>query len=942
MNKKILLLFVCLILTVACFSSCSLLKCRHRKNVIDDVGVAPTCTESGVTDGRHCEKCGDILIAQEELAPLGHSYSATVIEPTCIAEGYTLHTCSACGDSYTDTKTPIIDHVYVPTKYEPLCNREGYTEYVCSGCNDSYRESFIPVTAHRFNDGACIYCSSEQPPEEIVSDVDWYSDTKMVYTITTAEQLAGLATLVNEGASFDTKVVYLGADIDLGYYEWTPIGNAEHPFTGTFDGRGHVISNLKINTESSYLGLFGNVSGSISNFTIDNADIYVYDVYQYIGIACGYTTKDIKNVKVDGYIDAENSSYVGGVVGYTTAQLFDLSSDTHIVASDYVGGIVGYASVATALYNNLHNTGDIVGSSYVSGIAGYISATGTLYVEKCTNTGDVDGVHHVAGLFGYASGGSASIITDCTTSSDISAEYYVGAIGGEIANVPIYSCSNDGSTISASSCFIENDAYYAYVGGYVGRGYSVEKCINNADIIYTSRGSYVGGIAGYLDHSVADCTNNGKISAYDYVGGISGYIFSGSSVSLLTITNTGDVSGYAYVGGIAGVWEYSSTFVLTNCENSGNISGTHHIGGICGSLHYKTSALLTVSGMTNTGDVTAVESYAGGLFGYVVGNDQSVIEECSSSANISATHTIGGLIGWADNLTLRNSTNEGSTVTATGFLVDGTSNYAYLGGYGGRLAHVIGCENNADINYQSLGDRVGGIAGLVVGDIIDCTNNGNISSLASCVGGIVGEIIPLGEKYTTFNYNNLKNVGNIDGIDSVGGICGRFFSNNNNTFGELYAESKIGIANNKCHYYILKVYFYGVKNYGNIDGVNNVGGVIGEAVTKASNVRIRHGCESRHDCHYLRDTTLICEDLSNFGEIDGVLSSGELIGYANLDRGCYTQSSTIKAYEILGYITLSGETLYGDYSVGENSDITLSDRILPPNNDDMGSGSVGE
>ena len=82
MNKKILLLFICLILTVACFSSCSLLKCGHRKNVIDDVGVAPTCTESGVTDGRHCEKCGDILIAQEELAPLGHSYSATVIEPT--------------------------------------------------------------------------------------------------------------------------------------------------------------------------------------------------------------------------------------------------------------------------------------------------------------------------------------------------------------------------------------------------------------------------------------------------------------------------------------------------------------------------------------------------------------------------------------------------------------------------------------------------------------------------------------------------------------------------------------------------------------------------------------------------------------------------------------------------------------------------------------------
>ena len=937
MNKKILLLFICLILTVACFSSCSLLKCRHRKNVIDDVGVAPTCTESGVTDGKHCGKCGDILIAQEELAPLGHSYSATVIEPTCIAEGYTLHTCSACGDSYTDTKTPIIDHVYVPTQYEPLCNREGYTEYVCSGCNDSYRESFIPVTAHRFNDGACIYCSSEQPPEEIVSDVDWYSDTKMVYTITTAEQLAGLAALVNEGASFDTKVVYLGADIDLGYYEWTPIGNAEHPFTGTFDGRGHVISNLKINTESSYLGLFGNVSGNISNFTIDNADIYVYDVYQYIGIACGYTTKDIKNVKVDGYIDAENSSYVGGVVGYTTAQLFDLSSDTHIVASDYVGGIVGYASVATALYNNLHNTGDIVGSSYVSGIAGYISATGTLYVEKCTNTGDVDGVHHVAGLFGYASGGSASIITDCLTSSDISAEYYVGAIGGEIVNVPIYSCSNDGSTISASSCFIENDAYYAYVGGYVGRGYSVEKCINNADIIYTSRGSYVGGIAGYLDHSVADCTNNGKISAYDYVGGISGYIFSGSSVSLLTITNTGDVFGYAYVGGIAGVWEYSSTFVLTNCENSGKISGTHHVGGICGSLHYKTSALLTVSGMTNTGDVTAVESYAGGLFGYVSGNDQSVIEECSSSANISATHTIGGLIGWADNLTLKNSSNEGSTVTATGFLVDGTSNYAYLGGYGGRLAHVSGCENNADINYQSLGDRVGGIAGLVVGDIIDCTNNGNISSLASCVGGIVGEM----NSTKSRTYKNLKNSGNITGTDNIGGIFGTLYQVGNQIgtwYKDVYGGKDGALGWHWYnHYYKDTATIESAQNLGSITGVKNVGGIIGYAYCESTFYQKVKCCGYYNNCYKYGNFMMAATDLLNGGNVSGNENVGELLGYFDADL-----ESTISGYATLGYVVINDEVSEGDFTTGLAYDLVLSGQILPEVDDNINSDDVVE
>lgn len=923
MTKKRLLLctFTLVIVSLLLFalSGCVLFNkmCKH-KNVIDDVGVAPTCTESGVTDGKHCGKCGDILIAQEELAPLGHSYSATVIASTCVAEGYTLHTCSACGDSYTDTKTPIIDHVYVPTQYEPLCNREGYTEYVCSGCNDSYKESFIPVTAHRFNDGACIYCSSEQPPEEIVADSEWYSDTKMVYTITTAEQLAGLATLVNEGASFDTKVVYLGADIDLQYLEWTPIGNAEHAFNGTFDGRGYTISNLKINTESSYLGLFGNVSGNISNFTIDNADIYVYDAYQYIGIACGYTTKDIKSVRVDGYIDAENSSYVGGVVGYTTAQLFDLSSDTHIVASDCVGGIAGYASVATALYNNLHNTGDLTGSVYVSGIVGYINATGTLYIEKCTNTGDVEGIHHVAGLFAYASGGSASIITDCSTSSDISAEYYVGAIGGEIVNVSIYSCSNEGSTISASSCFIENDAYYAYVGGYVGRGYSVEKCINNADIIYASRGSYVGGIAGHLSHSVADCTNNGKVSAYDYVGGIAGYIFSGTSVSLLTLSNTGDISGYAYVGGIAGSWEYTNTFVLTNCENSGKISGTHHVGGICGSLAYKTSALLTVSGLKNTGDVAAIESYAGGLFGYVSGNNNSVIEDCISSANISATHTIGGLIGWADNLTLKNSSNEGSTVTATGFLVDGTNNYAYFGGYGGRLMHVSGCTNNVDIFYNSLGDRIGGIAGYAVGNITDCTNNGDISSLASCVGGIVGCAV-LKDYYDTF-YNNLINTGNVTGNEAVSGIVGALDYEIN------YFSGRCGFTSSnrdQSKYITFYTAITNVKNSGNISGTKCVAGIFGRLYA-INNYAYHDYVYMSHNHWDYGQISIKMSSFENSGVISGTSSTAEIFGYAWIEI-----ASTIDGYATLDSITVDGKVLEGEYIVGDNHNVTVCNKILP-------------
>jgi hypothetical protein len=104
------------------------------------------------------------------------------------------------------------------------------------------------------------------------ADTSWYvgHETASEYELSTAEQLAGLAQLVNGGNAFAGKKVTLAGDIDLGGegggHSWTPIGTYiprnSKPFNGTFDGKGHSISGLYINEPNeNNQGFFGTVQG---------------------------------------------------------------------------------------------------------------------------------------------------------------------------------------------------------------------------------------------------------------------------------------------------------------------------------------------------------------------------------------------------------------------------------------------------------------------------------------------------------------------------------------------------------------------------------------------------------------------------------------------------------------------------------------------------------
>lgn len=120
------------------------------------------------------------------------------------------------------------------------------------------------------------------------------------YQISTGAELAWLAAQVNDGNDFSTKTVTLTNNIDLNNKAWTPIGNSDSVFAGTFDGNGHTISGLYINITGSYSsakkgclyqGLFGYVEdGAVQNLIVTGS----------------VTIGNEKSVNV---------SYIGGIVG---------------------------------------------------------------------------------------------------------------------------------------------------------------------------------------------------------------------------------------------------------------------------------------------------------------------------------------------------------------------------------------------------------------------------------------------------------------------------------------------------------------------------------------------------------------------------------------------------------------------------------------------------
>ena len=169
----------------------------------------------------------------------------------------------------------------------------------------------------------------------------------------------------------------------IGGAGWQPIGTSRHPFTATFKGNGHTISNLRVNRPDSDGGLFAVIDGSESDVVIEGlvlTDIDIVGGAHVGGLVGTNRAGNIRKNYVSGYVTTRSngtSAIVGGLVGRNVAgSITESYAETQVKGSLSAGLSVALAGGLVALNDdrgrieNSYAVGSVIGSGYVGGMVG--------------------------------------------------------------------------------------------------------------------------------------------------------------------------------------------------------------------------------------------------------------------------------------------------------------------------------------------------------------------------------------------------------------------------------------------------------------------------------------------------------------------------------------------------------------------------------------------
>ena len=209
------------------------------------------------------------------------------------------------------------------------------------------------------------------------------------------------AKIADEVKEIDMSTVCHKADTEkqIAELSWTPIGNFDNNYQGTFDGNGKTISNLYINATSEFAGFFGYLAGgNIKNITFDNAKVNSTGIY-YTGILAGYAGSCIfENIKTLGNCSVEGKQITGGIAGIAVGNISNCENHAEVKGMGSLGGILGMYYGSDNSITSCANYGAVTGwYRQVGGMVGYFDS-GT--IQNSANYGDITGKDNVGNLIG--------------------------------------------------------------------------------------------------------------------------------------------------------------------------------------------------------------------------------------------------------------------------------------------------------------------------------------------------------------------------------------------------------------------------------------------------------------------------------------------------------------------------------------------------------------
>lgn len=453
--------------------------------------------------------------------------------------------------------------------------------------------------------------------------------------IATGDDFVAFGKAVTEAAPLDEFMqegtVILLQDVDLSAFSQTCfVGQAENPFTGTFDGKGHTLTVSLNDGDAKELGLFHTLdaTAAVKNLTL----------------AGSMTISKIDPVTAGTLAVFNNGAALTGVTNTAAITFSGLKTSSTM---GNLGGLVGQDK-AGSVYTDCHNTGNFEFLQSVRSVA-------------------------IGGLVGSAADDTVGSFVDCSNKGKINMNLAdsgqdSGRIGGiigmtEAAEWSYTNCVNEGAM---TMDFNGTNKQFHSLGGILGYGYgSFEKCYNRGQIVM----------------------NNAK-SANRRIGGIAGCIGSDKgknklSLKMVDCHNEADIAVTTnYAGGLVGIAEKMKSGLIENCTNTGNLSNPKtdetdggkipsQIGGIIGSAYGN----IQIKGCVNRGSITGFFRYRAAGILSAARNAGNTIENCENYGDITVSTIeaattgfpmVAGLVVIENSsvLTISTSKNVG-TLTAT-------------------------------------------------------------------------------------------------------------------------------------------------------------------------------------------------------------------------------------------------------------------------------------